>query len=276
MLDRILLSRFRNHRDTAIEGTAKFNLLVGENGAGKTNVLEAISLFAPGRGLRRAALPDMAAADGDGGFAVSAELAGPHGAVRLGTGVAPDRPSRRLVQVNGAEAPAMRLGEWLSIGWLTPAMDRLFSESAGARRRFLDRMVLALQPGHARAATRLENAVRERNRLLSDPVEPDPRWLDAIEAQIAEAGAIVASARAGLVAKLSAALDALPDSPFARPVLTYQPGGPLDHDALAEALAAGRPRDRAAQRTLTGPHRDELGVTMAAKGQPASECSTGC
>jgi len=275
MLDRILLSRFRNHRDTAILGTAKFNLLVGENGAGKTNVLEAISLFAPGRGLRRAALPDMASARGDGGFAVSAELAGPHGEVRLGTGVSPERPSRRLVQVNGADAPAMRLGEWLSIGWLTPAMDRLFSESAGARRRFLDRMVLALDPGHARAATRLEGAVRERNRQLSDPQEPDPRWLDAIEAQIAEAGADVARGRQEMIARLSATLDALPESPFARPTLAYLPGGPVGREELAAALAAGRGRDRAAQRTLTGPHRDELAVTMAAKGQPAADCSTG-
>jgi DNA replication and repair protein RecF len=279
-LDRILLSDFRNHRATRIEGTAQFNLLVGENGAGKTNVLEAISLLAPGRGLRRASLADMPAQAGAGGFAINAELATPGGPVRLGTGVSPDRPGRRIVQVNQAEAPAVRLAEWLSIGWLTPAMDRLFAESAGGRRRFLDRLVLALAPAHARQAARLETALRERNRLLGEAAEPDPAWLDAIEAQIAETGAAVAQARARLVEALQAALATLPEAPFARPSLAYEPGGPLEREGLAEALRQGRRRDRAAQRTLTGPHRDELAVTMAGpknhgRGQPAAECSTG-
>jgi DNA replication and repair protein RecF len=279
-LDHILLSDFRNHHASAIDGTAHFNLLVGENGAGKTNVLEAISLLAPGRGLRRANLADMPAQDGPqrrstGGFAVSAELAAAAGPVRLGTGVAPERPGRRLVQINQAEAPAVRLAEWLSIGWLTPAMDRIFAEGAGARRRFLDRLVLALEPAHARWAARLEAALRERNRLLADAAEPDPAWLDAIEAQVADTGAEVAQARARLVERLQAALVALPDAPFARPALAYAAGGPLDREALVEALRQGRRRDRAAQRTLVGPHRDELRVTMAGKDQAAAECSTG-
>lgn len=271
-LDRISLSRFRNHRDTRLDGSARFNLLVGENGAGKTNVLEALSLFAPGRGLRRAALADIPGQAGDGGFAISADL---DGGVRLGTGVRPERPGRRIVQVNGAEAPAVRLGEWLSIGWLTPAMDRLFAEGAGARRRFLDRLVLAMEPAHARHAARLEGALRERGRLLAEPAEPDPQWMDALDLQVAEAGAAVAQARARLVESLAAALGALPDGPFARPALAYQPGGPVEQHALLAALAEGRRRDRAAQRTLTGPHRDELAVTMAGKGQAAAECSTG-
>lgn len=271
-LSRLTLTQFRNHAATRLDGAQQFNLLVGDNGAGKTNVLEALSLLAPGRGLRRAALADIPAQHGDGGFAVSAEL---DGEVTLGTGVRPDRPSRRVVQVNGAEVPALQLGEWLSLGWLTPAMDRLFAEGAGARRRFLDRLVLALEPGHARQATRLERALRERNRLLGEAAEPDPQWLDAIEAQLAEAGAQVAQARARLIGRLSAALAALPDTPFARPELTYRPGGPLDEAELASELRANRRRDRAAQRSLTGPHRDELGVTMAGKDQPAADCSTG-
>lgn len=274
-LDRILLASFRNHRDTALDGTAQFNLLVGENGAGKTNVLEAISLLAPGRGLRRASLADIPAQGGPGSFAVSADLASPGGSVRLGTGVSPERPGRRIVQVNGADVPAVRLGEWLSLGWLTPAMDRLFAESAGARRRFLDRLVLAVDPGHARNAARLENALRERNRLLSDDAEPDPAWLDAIEAQLAEAGALVAQARGRLVGQLSEALALLPEAPFARPALVYEAGGPLETETLAIALRESRRRDRAAQRTLVGPHRDELGVTMAGKSVAAAECSTG-
>lgn len=275
MLDRLLLSRFRNHGETALESTARFNLLVGENGAGKTNVLEAISLLAPGRGLRRAQLVDMPAQHGGGGFAVSADLMTQGDPVRLGTGIVAERPGRRIVQVNGAEAPATRLAEWLSIGWLTPAMDRLFAESAGGRRRFLDRLVLALRPDHAGNAARLEASLRERNRLLSDERAPDPRWLDAIEAQIAEAGAMVAGARGDLVTRLDTVLADLPDSPFARPSLAYAPGGPLEAGALAAALREGRSRERAAQRTLTGPHRDELVVTMAGKGQAAAECSTG-
>jgi DNA replication and repair protein RecF len=271
-LERILLTHFRNHRDTLIEGTARFNLLVGENGAGKTNVLEALSLLAPGRGLRRAALGEIPGPGGDGAFAVSAGLAG---GIQLGTGVRPDRPGRRVVQVNQAETPAVRLGEWLSVGWLTPAMDRLFAESAGARRRWLDRLVLALEPGHARSSARLEVALRERNRLLGEPNEPDPAWLDAIEAQIAEVGALVAQARQRMVDALGAALARLPESPFARPALGYVPGGPCETGELAASLAASRRRDRAAQRTLTGPHRDELAVTMAGKDRPAAECSTG-
>ena len=276
-LDRVLLTDFRNHRETGIEGTARFNLLFGENGAGKTNVLEAISLFAPGRGLRRSTLADMAAQDGNGGFAASAELVsdGDGEDVRLGTGMEADRPGRRIVHVNGAEVPATHLAEWLSIGWLTPAMDRLFSEGAGARRRFLDRLVLAERPDHAHNAAQLEKAIRERNRLLAEPAPPDPAWLDAIEGQIAEAGSAVATARADMIGRLQETLATLPEAPFARPSLSYQAGGPLAQGELASALAAARPRDRAAHRTLTGPHRDELAVTMVGKGQPASDCSTG-
>ena len=274
-LDRILLTDFRNHRDTRIDGTAKFNLLIGDNGAGKTNVLEALSLFAPGRGLRRAALAEMPGHDGSGGFAVSAELTGRDGIVQIGTGIRRERPGRRIAQINQAEAAAVQLGEWLSVGWLTPAMDRLFAESGGARRRFLDRLVLALEPGHARTASRYDNALRERNRLLGELAEPDPAWLDALEAGLAEAGAALAQARAGVIARLDEVLALLPQAPFARPTLTYQPGGPAEAGALAAALAAARRRDRAAQRTLVGPHRDELLVAMAGKNQPAAECSTG-
>ena len=276
-LDRITLTRFRNHAASRLAGSAKLNLLVGENGAGKTNVLEAISLFAPGRGLRRAALADMAMVGDDVSFAVSAELDCGDGRepVRLGTGVAPERPGRRIVQVNGAEAAAVALGEWLAIGWLTPAMDGLFTESAGARRRYMDRLALALDPTHARAASRYEAALRERNRLLAGEGETDAGWFEALEAQLAETGAALARGRVALVERLTAALEDVPESPFARPALAYSPGGPLETPALAAELARGRERDRAAQRTLAGPHRDELVVTMAGKAMPAAACSTG-
>lgn len=134
---------------------------------------------------------------------------------------------RAVVQVNGADTSAVSLGEWLALAWLTPAMDRLFADSAGARRRYMDRLALALDPAHARRATRFEAAISERNRLLSAQHDPDPRWLDAIEVQLAEAGLQLAQGRAALIERLSAELATLPPEPFARPQLTYVPGGPL-------------------------------------------------
>ena len=230
-LDRITLTNFRNHRASRLEQTARINLLVGENGAGKTNVLEAISLFAPGRGLRRAALAEMvghegAEASAADGFAVSAALERDDGAgeVKLGTGTTSERPGRRVVRVDGAEASAVSLGEWLATAWLTPAMDRLFTDSATARRNYLDRLAVALEPGHARVASRYAAALRERNRLLSDDGEPDPAWLDSIEAQMAETGSLLAQGRGRLVGRLGGALADYPKQPFARPALAYRPG----------------------------------------------------
>lgn len=277
ILDHITLSSFRNHAETRLDDARQFNLLVGENGAGKTNILEALSLFAPGRGLRRAALAEMAGQNGAGGFTIGASLnADPdQEAVRLGTYIDAAKPGRRLVRVNSSDASAVSLGEWLAIGWLTPAMDRLFSDSAGARRRFVDRMVLAVDPSHARAASRYEASLRERNRLLSDEREPEPAWLDGVEAHLAEYGAALSAGRARLISALMQELATLPEEPFARPALSYQAGGPLLQADLAEALRQNRRKDRAASRTLIGPHRDELGVHMAGKGVPAALCSTG-
>ncbi|MDJ0642199.1 MAG: DNA replication/repair protein RecF [Erythrobacter sp.] len=277
-LAKISLQNFRNHAASELVETAHFNLLVGENGAGKTNVLEALSLLSPGRGLRRANLAELArrkpGSDEPGAFAIGASLI-EQGQVsaRLGTFTEVDRPTRRLVRINGAEASATSLSEWHAISWLTPAMDGLFTDSAGARRRFMDRMTLAIEPGHAKNVSSLENALRERNRLLEDG--GDAHWLDAIEAQAAQHGAVVAQNRARLVATLADELSALPAEPFARPILTYRPGGPTDVANLLASFARERPRDRAAGRALTGPHRDELEVVMALSGQAAASCSTG-
>lgn len=273
-LDRISLSNFRNHAATELADTRQFNLLVGENGAGKTNVLEALSLLAPGRGLRRASLEEMVGPAAPSGFAIGASLNEQgHESARLGTYVEGERPGRRLVRINGAEASATSLGEWLAMGWLTPAMDRLFTDSAGARRRHIDRMALALDPAHARNVTRFEAALRERNKLLESG--GDATWLDAIEAQVAEHGERVASGRSLLVNALGDELSTLPDQPFARPLLTYRAGGPMEFDTLREELKRQRGRDRAAGRALSGPHRDELEVVMAGSGQAAAACSTG-
>ncbi|MEO0463672.1 MAG: DNA replication/repair protein RecF [Pseudomonadota bacterium] len=277
-LAKITLENFRNHACSELTETAHFNLLVGENGAGKTNVLEALSLLAPGRGLRRAALPQLARHVPEGepacGFAIGATLI-EQGQVsaRMGTYTEAERPNRRLVRINGAEASATALSEWHAVSWLTPAMDGLFTDSAGARRRFVDRMTLAIEPGHAKAVTQYETALRERNRLLEE--RGDARWLDAIEAQAAQHGSRVAAARARLVAMLMDEFSALPPGPFAKPTLTYQPGGPSDPAELLAAFARERPRDAAAGRALTGPQRDELGVVMASTGVPAASCSTG-
>lgn len=275
MLDRIALSRFRNHAETALDGAGKLNLLLGENGAGKTNVLEALSLFAPGRGLRRNRPSDMASNGGDGGFAIGASLATGGETVRLATFVEAAHPNRRNVQINGAPSPATALGEWVAVSWLTPAMDGLFADSAGARRRYMDRLAVALDPLHARHAARYEQGLRERNRLLADDAAPDPVWLDGIEAQMAEHGFALATGRARLVADLVEALSHLPDEPFARPALSYDAGGPLDREELAARWHSNRQRDRAAGRTLTGPQRDELSVTMSRNAMPAADCSTG-
>ena len=274
-LTRLALRDFRNHRDALIAPRPGFVILTGENGAGKTNVLEAISLLTPGRGLRGAPLSEMARNDGPGGFAIAARL---EGEVDIGTGTLATAPERRQVRINGAEASANRLGEWLSILWLTPAMDRLFAESAGGRRRFLDRLVLALEPGHASHASRYEAATRARNKLLGVLEAADPGWLTALEAGMAEHGAAVAEARARTVAALGARLAKQSRGPFARAGIALAGWTPAASDAqaaLAAELRAGRGRDAAAGRALAGPHRSDLSVTHLDKAMPAELCSTG-
>lgn len=268
-ITRLSLSDFRNHHATLLEPGDGFVVLAGDNGAGKTNILEALSLLAPGRGLRGAALGEMVRSGGGGGFGVAARL----GETDLGTGVLAATPERRLVRINGAAASANALGEWLSLVWLTPAMDRLFTDGASDRRRFLDRLTLALAPDHARHAARYEAAMRQRNRLLGDERPADPAWLTALELQMAEHGAALARARAELVAALAHEIETAPAGPFARAGLALV-GGSDDPD-FAALLARERRRDAAAGRTLNGPHRVDLAVTHLGKAQPASRCSTG-
>ena len=300
MISRLVLTDFRNHADAAIEPGPGFVVLTGENGAGKTNVLEAVSLLAPGRGLRRATLGEMARQDGSGGFGVAATLkplpnpvsAQPcpadtakgvdapegEGLVAIATGTRPSAPERRIVRVQGAPVAATALAEWLTILWLTPAMDRLFIEPAGERRRFLDRLTLALSSSHAMHTNRYEAAMRARNRLLAEADDerrpPDPEWLSALEAQMAEHGAAIDTARRETVAALAGRLADQPEGPFARAGLALE-GWTDAGDTLAAALAQGRRRDAAAGRTLAGPHRTDLAVTHLGKARPAALCSTG-
>lgn len=268
-ITRLVLTDFRNHADAVLSPGAGFVVLTGDNGAGKTNILEAVSLLAPGRGLRRAPLTEMARQGGKGGFGVAAKLSTE---VELGTGTQPPAPERRIVRINGTAAAATSLSEWLTILWLTPAMDRLFVEPASERRRFLDRLTLALAPGHAHHTTRYEAAMRERNRLLTADAPADPDWLTALEARMAEHGEAVAAARQAAVAALADRLATQPEGVFARAGLRLD-GTPTND--LAAQLRAGRSRDAAAGRTLTGPHRDDLHVTHLGKAQPANLCSTG-
>ena len=274
MPSRLVLTDFRNHPALTLAPGPGFVVLTGENGAGKTNVLEAVSLLAPGRGLRRAPLAAMARQDGAGGFGVAATVSD----VEIATGALPSAPERRLVRVQGAAAAATSLPEWLTVLWLTPATDRLFVEPAGERRRFLDRLVLALAPGHATHAARYEAAMRERNRLLGDASggghPADPAWLSSLEARMAEHGAALDAARAEAVELLADRLAAAPPGPFPRAGLRLE-GEPVEPDAFAHALSLGRRRDAAAGRALTGPHRADLAVTHVEKAQAAALASTG-
>ena len=275
-VSRLSLSDFRSYADAVVAPGPGLVILTGENGAGKTNMLEAVSLLAPGRGLRGASLAEMARRGGAGGFAVAARLDDPGSApgsgIEIGTGIEPARPERRQVLVNGAPAAANSLSEWLSVLWLTPAMDRLFTDAASGRRRFLDRLALALHPGHAAHATRYEAAMRARNKLLAEPGPRDEAWLAALEARMVEHGAALARARAATVEALGERLAAAPDGPFARAGLALDGGVVPD---LAGRLASGRDRDASAGRTLAGPHRTDLRVTHAGKDQPAALVSTG-
>jgi DNA replication and repair protein RecF len=210
----------------------------------------------------------MARRGGSGGFAVAARL----DEVDLGTGTSADAPDRRRVRIDGAPASANALSDWLSVLWLTPAMDRLFADAASGRRRFLDRLVLALNPAHATHSARYEAAMRARNKLLAEEGPRDEAWLTALEARMADHGAAIAEARAAAVAALGDRLAGAPEGPFARAGLALEGGEEAD---LAQALALGRARDAAAGRTLAGPHRTDLVVTHLGKNQPASLCSTG-
>jgi DNA replication and repair protein RecF len=268
VITRLALTDFRNHPAGLIKPGSGFVLLSGPNGAGKTNILEAVSLLTPGRGLRQMPISEMARSGGPGGFAVAAKL----GDVEIGTGTLATAPDRRQVRINGAPASVNSLSEWLSVLWLTPAMDRLFVDSAGSRRRFLDRLVLALEPSHATHAARYEAAMRARNKLLAEPDAADPAWLAALEAGMAEHGAAVWQARARTVEALTAMIAGQSDDDFPRAGLALSG---WDGGDLAEALKASRGRDAAAGRALVGPHRQDLVVTHLAKRQPAARGSTG-
>ncbi|MBN7775473.1 DNA replication/repair protein RecF [Nitratireductor aquimarinus] len=285
---RLSLTDFRNYHALALDLAPGAVVLTGENGAGKTNLLEAVSFLSPGRGLRRAKFDDVARVGAETGFAIHARLEGPFGECEIGTGTAgmqPGAETGRRLRINGETArTADAMLEWVRVLWLTPAMDALFTGPAGDRRRFLDRLVLAIDPAHGRRALDYEKAMRARNRLLAEDSR-DAGWFDAIETQMAETGVAIAAARAEMVRLLAAMNERLPaDGPFPTAEIALE--GTIDaeigrnaavdvEEMFRRLLRDHRPRDRAAGRTLEGPHRSELLVRHVPKDMPAARCSTG-
>ncbi len=280
---RLTLTDFRCYGRLRLETDARPVVLTGPNGAGKTNLLEALSFFAPGRGLRRATLADIGRKEaGDGvAWAAAAVVDGPHGRVEVGTGREAGS-ERRAVRMNGQPAKISALAEFVTALWLTPAMDRLFTEGAGGRRRFLDRLVFGQESGHAGQASAYEHAMRERTRLLKIG-GADRGWLAALEDGMARHGVAMAAARRRAIALLDEACRAgLGPFPAARLAVVGDVEGWLVDQApdvvamrLRGALEAARPRDEAAGAATLGPHRSDLIVRHAGKDLPAGQCSTG-
>jgi DNA replication and repair protein RecF len=302
---RIVLTDFRNYREARLDFDTAPVVLTGPNGAGKTNLLEAVSLLAPGRGLRGARLADIeraavgAEAEASaGGWAVAATIETRRGTVRIGTGRDPSavglqptglsRGERRVVRIDGDAARGQTaLADQLGMVWLTPAMDRLFSEGPSARRRLLDRLVLGLDPAHAGRVAAYEHALRERSRLLRDGASAgrpaDPAWLAALEEIMAEKGIAVAAARRDAVQRLDqVCAEAQGPFPRARLALIGAVEGWLDdipalatEDRLKAALAEARRDDALSGGAAIGPHRCDLAVSYAEKAIPAASASTG-
>ena len=301
---RVTLTNFRSYRAAGIDVGRNLVVLTGPNGAGKTNLIEAISFLMPGRGLRRATLEEVAFSEGDGGtgdpavnssvnssvdsWAVSAEVEGMLGLATLGTGIEPpvaDAPTRsRLCRIDREPAgSAAAFADHLRVVWLTPSMDQLFMGPASERRRFLDRLVLAVDAEHSSRVSALDRALRSRNRLLEEP-RPDTHWLDAIEHETAELAVAVAAQRAETVHRLQGALagrkgEAFPSAEIAldgwmQKLLPHHPAVEIE-ERYRGVLRDNRARDAAAGRTLDGPHLTDLSVIYSPKSIPAADASTG-
>ncbi len=293
-VERLTLTNFRSYATAVVETDAGPQVIAGANGSGKTNLLEALSLLAPGQGLRRAPFSDLArtGAGGDGSFAVSARAHALAGPADIGTGLAAGagagERSGRLVRIDGTtQSGSGVLADYLEIVWVTPAMDGLFTGPASERRRFLDRLILCFDPAYRTIASRFERAMTSRNRLLADGVR-DNAQLSGFERVMAETGVAVAAARLEAVAAMGGIVDKRrtrnPNSAF--PWSSFRLEGRNEddlqrlsaieaEDAYARTLSDMRERDRAAGRTLDGPHRSDLFVEHGPKALAARHCSTG-
>jgi DNA replication and repair protein RecF len=283
------LSNFRNYEHCVLRLDGRSVVLTGRNGSGKTNILEAISMLTPGRGLRGAAFSDLSRVSGDGGWTVSARLCLNGHEIALGTGQRPQPhggTGSRAVRIDGEQASGSGvLGDYLQVLWLIPAMDGLFTGPGSERRRFLDRMVASFDSAHRARLGQFDRAMRQRNRMLETGERS--RMFEAIESQMAETGTAIAAARIEAVARLTETAPGATrasEAPF--PYAELALDGLLEtalperaavdvEDDYSRQLAAGRERDRAAGRTLTGPHRSDLLVRHGPKDMPAHLCSTG-
>ena len=274
-LTSLTLSHFRSHKRVALTCDARPIAIYGANGAGKTNLLEAVSLLSPGRGLRRAGPDDLTRRPEALGWKVKGILQSLHQMHELETGA--EAGQSRQVRIDEKSAAQIALGRVGRMVWLVPSMDRLWIEGADGRRRFLDRATLSFLPHHAEAALTYEKAMRERNRLLKDMVR-DAQWYVALEKQMAEAGAEITRNRQHAIAELMAG-QAGAETAFPRAELSLTNANPIegegDADVLREALQDSRQRDLAAGRTLVGPHRADMAAVFTDKGVAAKDCSTG-
>ena len=285
---RLTLNNFRNYHAASLETGAKTIVLVGPNGAGKTNLIEAISFFAPGRGLRRATLDEVAFSEGDGSWAAAAEIEGALGLATLGTGI--ERPLEEGATIlrkcridREPVGSAAAFADHLRVVWLVPAMDTLFVGAPSERRRFLDRLALAVDAEHGSRVNALERSLRSRNRLLEE-ARPDPHWLDAVEHETAELAVAVAGQRVETVSRLDGVLasrkgSAFPPAEIAldgwmEKLIPEHPAIEIEERYRA-VLRDNRARDAAAGRTSDGPHLTDLKVTYAHKGIAAADASTG-
>jgi DNA replication and repair protein RecF len=288
-VERLRLTNFRNYTSVSLSAGPEPIVLTGPNGAGKTNLLEAVSLLTAGQGLRRSPFPELARM-GSADWAVAATVRTPFGSVDIGTGLKADSGARtgRIVRIDGEDQSGSGvLASHASIFWLTPAMDGLFTGPASERRRFLDRLIPSFDPGYRPRLGHFERAMQHRNRLLAEDVR-DPSRFAGFEHVMAETGVAIAAARAAAVAELAAAIAARRDATFLsafpwaelaiagtlESALATQPAVDVE-DAYVASLQSSRERDRAAGRTLEGPHRSDLIVGHGPKQMPASVCSTG-
>ena len=289
-LTRLSAENFRNYESVALQLDGRHVCLYGANGSGKTNLIEAVSMLSPGRGLRGADLVDIIrrSPDGAGGraWALSANLCDSGVDRKLSLTLELDEAgrSKRIAKLDGAATTQSELGDLMRVIWLTPSMDRVFAGPAGDRRRFFDRQVLAHFPSHGTAGAAYEKAMRQRNALMEQG-RPDTAWLDALEQNMAEAGAVMAVHRADALKHMQTAIEGRPEGAFPKAVLDLD-GAFEKHAAkgadiaeiereLAAALCRSRVRDQVAGRALEGVHRTDLRVVHAPKGLPAEQCSTG-
>lgn len=288
-VSRLALTDFRNHAALSLDLDARPVALFGPNGAGKTNIIEALTMLAPGRGLRSASVIELARGGGDDRpqlWAVSARIQRDGDEIALGIGAerTPEGGVKRSMRRDGMPATASDLGDAARMTWLTPAMDRLWSGPAGDRRRFFDRLTLARASAHGHAAAAYERAMRERQKLLADR-NFDDAWLSGLEREMSAHGAAIAAARVETLARLQQAIDARPDGAFPKAVLALEgllearfEAGAKSADVeedFAELLRDVRGRDAGAGRALDGPHRSDLKARHAAKNMDADQCSTG-